>query len=656
MVSESFIEKSDQTSTHCYKIDSLCCDDLLIKTGMINFLVEYIWLVPLYGLLGAVFSLPWCFGFIRKTGPRPAAYINIFMTLLSFIHDGVVFSHIWQQPTQSIIFPWFSIADLDLSLAIEISPVSVGALQLVTGISLLAQVFALGYMEKDWAIARFFGLMGFFEAALGGIALSDSLLLSYGLLELLTLSTYLLVGFWYAQPLVVTAARDAFLTKRVGDILLLMGIVALSSDGAGLTFSQLQNWAQTSPLPPFTITLIGLALIAGPIGKCAQFPLNLWLDEGMEGPSPASIMRNSIVVSAGAYVLIKLEPVFNLSPVVTDALIIIGAITAIGGSLIALAQIDLKRTLSHSTSAYLGLVFIAVGLGHVNIAFLILFTHGVAKALLFMSAGSIILTTSGQNITELGGIGSKMPCTTLAYMTGSAGIIALLPLGMLTTFSSWFNGNLKVTWWLLIILLIVNLVNAVNFTRVFRLVFLGKSQPKTKRAPEVPWQMAIPMVSLTIITLLAPFLTLNYSLSSSTSSSMIVTYSLPLIMVSGLIGCLIGAFIPLRRGWNRPIQKSLRVIQDLLAYDFYLDKIYEVTVVAFISNLAQFTTWCDRYVIDGVVNLVSLVTVFSGNTLKYNTSGQSQFYILTIIIGVSLLIWSILSGQWQNIINFWSLF
>jgi NAD(P)H-quinone oxidoreductase subunit 5 len=627
---------------------------------MIDFLVQYIWLIPFYGLLGAIFSLPWALGFIRRTGPRPAAYINIFMTLLSFIHDSIVYSHIWQKPTQSLVFHWFSVAELDLSFTIEISPVSAGALQLVTGISLLAQVFALGYMEKDWALARFFGLMGFFEGALGGIALSDSLLLSYGLLELLTLSTYLLVGFWYAQPLVVTAARDAFLTKRVGDILLLMGIVALSSDGAGLSFSQLQTWAETAPLTIFTTTLIGLALIAGPIGKCAQFPLNLWLDEGMEGPSPASIMRNSIVVSAGAYVLIKLEPVFRLSPVVADTLIVIGAITAIGGSLIALAQIDLKRTLCHSTSAYLGLVFIAVGLGHVDIAFLILFTHGVAKALLFMSAGSTILTTTVQNITELGGLWSKMPATTVAYMTGSAGIVALLPLGMLMTFSRWFNGNLGVTWWLLTILLIVNFVNAVNFMRVFRLVFLGKPQQKSRRAPEVPWQMAVPMVALTIITLSAPFLPLNYSLwlSSLTpiinNTTAVANYGLPLIMASGAVGCLLGAFIPLRRAWNRPVQKSIRVIQDLLAYDFYLDKIYQFTVVAFVSNLAKFTNWCDRYIIDGVVNLVSLATVFSGSALKYNTSGQSQFYILTIIIGVSLLMWSILSGQWENIINYWS--
>ncbi|MGL5877279.1 MAG: NAD(P)H-quinone oxidoreductase subunit F, partial [Xenococcaceae cyanobacterium] len=171
---------------------------------MTDFLFQTAWTIPLYGLLGGLLTLPWSAGIVRRTGPRPAVYINLLMTVLAFIHGLLLFERIWTQPTQKIIFHWLQVADLDLSVAIELSPVSVGALELVVGISLLAQVYALGYMEKDWSVARFYGLMGVFEAALSGIALSDSLLLSYALLEVLTLSTFLLVGFWYAQPLVVT--------------------------------------------------------------------------------------------------------------------------------------------------------------------------------------------------------------------------------------------------------------------------------------------------------------------------------------------------------------------------------------------------------------------------------------------------------------------
>lgn len=627
---------------------------------MADFLLQNSWFIPFYSLIGAFLTLPWSFRLIKRTGPRPAAYFNILMTFLSVLHGAVAFWRVWQQPTQQIVFDWLQVADLNLDLSIQISPISIGALEVVTGISFLAQLFALGYMEKDWSLARFYGLLGFFEAALGGIALSDSLFLSYALLEMLTLSTYLLVGFWYAQPLVVTAARDAFLTKRVGDIILLMGLVALSCYGQGLTFSQLESWANTSPLLPLTATLLGLSLIAGPTGKCAQFPLNLWLDEAMEGPNPAGIMRNSVVVSAGAYVLVKLQPVFTLSPIASNTLIVLGTTTAILTSLIALAQIDIKRTLSHSTSAYLGLVFIAVGLGHVDIAFLILFSHAIAKALLFMSAGAIILTTSNQNITEMGGLWSRMPATTLSFVMGALGMVAVCPLGMFWTWGRWFNGSWQVSWPLLALLGFVNFLACLNLMRVFRLIFLGEPQSKTRRTPEVPWPMAVPMVSLMVVTLLAPLAALRWPFWLSPNrplegvSTGLFVWSMALLVLSGLLGLVLGYRIVLRRAWARSTQLPLRFCQDLLGYDFYLDKIYAATLVAAVATIARLSNWLDRYVIDGAVNLVSLMTIFSGNALKYNVSGQSQFYLLTILVGVSLLLWFSFSAQWGLISQFWS--
>jgi NAD(P)H-quinone oxidoreductase subunit 5 len=611
---------------------------------MNELIVNNCWFIPVYGLIGAVFSVPWAIGIIRKTGSRPAAYFNILMTLLAFVHGSIAFVQSLNINPIQLVLPWLQVADLHLSLAIEISPISLGAMQLVTSISLLAQLYALGYMEKDWALARFFGLMGFFEGALSGIAISDSLLLSYGLLEMLTLSTYLLVGFWYAQPLVVTAARDAFLTKRVGDIILLMGLVALSTYGEGLTFSELESWATSSNLPPLTETLLGLSLIAGPLGKCAQFPLHLWLDEAMEGPNPASIMRNSVVVAAGAYVLIKLHPVFTLSPVASVALVVIGTLTAIGSSLMALAQIDIKRTLSHSTSAYLGLVFLAVGLQQIDVALLLLFTHAIAKALLFMSTGSIILTTNNQNITEMGGLWSRMPATTSAFVVGAAGLVCLLPLGTFWSMRRWVNGFWEVPAWLIAILLLVNALTALNLTRVFRLVFLGEPQPKTRRAPEIPWPMAVPMVSLIIVNLLVPLILdqwqflLSWTGPWATSERLLNQLALPLLILSGAIGCSIGFMISLGRAWARPVQKSLRFVQDFFAYDFYIEKFYRLTVVAAVDLLSKMTSWFDRYVVDGLVNFAALATVFGGQSLKYSVSGQSQVYILTIMIGVGLLL------------------
>lgn len=600
-----------------------------------HFLTHNVWWVPIYGLIGALMTLPWSMGIVKRTGPRPAAYINLLMTFIGFIHGSIAFQTILHQEAERIDIYWLQAADLQLSFSLSISSVTLGTMEVVTGLSLLAQIFALGYMEKDWGLARFFALMGFFEGAMSGLALSNSLFLSYAFLEMLTVSTYMLVGFWYAQPLVVTAARDAFLTKRVGDVLLLMGVVALSALAGSLNFPELYEWVDEANLPPLTANLLGLALIAGPIGKCAQFPLHMWLDEAMEGPNPASILRNSVVVGVGAYVLIKVQPILNISPLALKTLVVVGTVTAIGASLVSLAQIDLKRAIAHSTSAYLGLVLIAVGTQWTGYALILLLTHAIAKALLFMSVGSAIVTCTTQDMTEMGGLGSRMPATTTAYLVGALSMVGLLPLG-----SFWaFQQGIDTFWYdkpaLVAVLLIVNCLTAFNLTRVFRLVFLGKPQPKTRRTPEVNWLMAVPMVSLTVVNLLAPAIMARLSLLPDWEY--INQPGLVLLIISGIIGIAIGSRVYLYRAWSRPMQLQLRFIQDLLAYDFYIDRIYQVTIIWLISKLSQINAWIDRYIVDGLVNFVGLAAIFGGQGLKYSVSGQSQFYVFTILIGLSAL-------------------
>ncbi|MEH2420933.1 MAG: NAD(P)H-quinone oxidoreductase subunit F [Nostoc sp.] len=602
---------------------------------MNQFLFSTSWFVPLYSLLGAILTLPWGIGIIRRTGPRPAAYINLLTTVLAFAHSLFVFKNIWDREPENLLVTWFKAAGLDLSFNLELSPISIGTTVLITGLSLLAQVYALGYMEKDWSLARFFALLGFFEAALSALAISDSLFLSYALLELLTLSTYLLVGFWYAQPLVVTAARDAFWTKRVGDLLLLMAVVTLSTLAGSLNFSDLYEWAQTANLSPMTSTLLGLALIAGPAGKCAQFPLHLWLDEAMEGPNPASVMRNSLVVAGGAYLLYKLQPLLALSPVALNTLVVMGTVTAIGATLVSIAQIDIKRSLSHSTSAYMGLVFLAVGLQQGGVALMLLLTHAIAKALLFMSSGSVILTTQSQDLTEMGGLWSRMPATTTAFVVGSAGMVTLLPLGSFWAMLAWADGFVNISPWVIGVLLLVNGLTALNLTRVFRLVFWGKPQQKTRRTPEVGWHMALPMVILTVLTLLVPLMLQQwYLLPNWQSINWYVAFAL---FASTVVGVGLGCTVYLHKAWSRSRILAWRFLQDLLGYDFYIDRVYRVTVVSAVELLSKISAWSDRYLVDGLVNLVGFATILGGQTLKYSISGQSQGYMLTILVVVSVL-------------------
>ena len=597
--------------------------------------IQLVWLIPLYGFGGMVLSLPWASGWVKRNGPRPAAYLNLLVTLLAVLHGSLILREVLTIGPQHLEIPWFQAADLDLRIGFDLSLTNLAALELVTFMSLICQVFALGYLDKEWSLARFYALVGFFEGAMSGVVLSSNLFLSYFLLEILTLSTYLLVGFWYAQPLVVTAARDAFLTKRVGDVLLLMGLVALSAWAGSLEFNDLYAWSAHADLSPLAATLLCLGLIAGPMGKCAQFPMHLWLDEAMEGPNPASILRNSAVVTCGALVLLKLMPLLRLSPVAIDVLLVVGTISALGGALVAIAQVDLKRAFSYSTTSYLGLVFLAIALQLPSVALLLLFAHGLAKALLFMSVGSVIATTNCQDITELGGLGRRMPATTGAYLVAAAGLTGLLPLGCFWCFGLMVERMAAMAPLFAGVVLLTNALTAFNLVRVYRQVFLDTPHPKTKRTPEVNWLMALPMVSLMVLVLLTPLVIGRIDPSPGIAS--FSWFTTALVVASGAVGVLVGALVPLDKFWSRSVIRPLRTLQDLLAYDFYTDRIYRATIVAFVAGLAQLTNTFDRVVVNGLVNRIGVGSLASAEALKLGVSGQLQTYVLTVVLAIVLL-------------------
>jgi NAD(P)H-quinone oxidoreductase subunit 5 len=603
--------------------------------------LQFTWLIPIYGFSGMVLSLPWATGWIKRNGPRPAAYLNLLVTLLAVLHGSLVIREVFAIGPQHLEFAWFRAADLDLRLGFDLSLTNLAALELVTTMSLVCQVYALGYLDKEWSLARFYALVGFFEGAMSGVVLSSNLFLSYFLLEMLTLSTYLLVGFWYAQPLVVTAARDAFLTKRVGDVLLLMGVVALAAWTGSLEYNDLYDWASenaaTGSIAPLAGTLLGLGLIAGPIGKCAQFPMHLWLDEAMEGPNPASILRNSVVVTCGAIVLMKLMPVVApLSPLATQVLLVVGSISAIGGSLVALAQVDLKRAFSYSTTSYLGLVFIAIALQRPGLALLLLLAHGLARALQFMGVGSIIATTNCQDLTELGGIGTRMPATLLAFVVGGAGVVGLVPLGSFWCYGLMLHTLLPASPLLAAIFLLTNALTAANVVRVLRSVFGGQPTPKCRRTPECNWLMALPMVSLTVLVLVLPWIMQRMDPVPGLAS-----FPLPValgVVGSAGAGIVLGTLLPQDQFWSRATTPWLRVVQDLLAYDFYTPEIYRRTIVALVASMARITLWVDRTLIKGLVDGVGRLSLSTAEGLKLTVSGQLQSYVLTVIAAVLLLL------------------
>ncbi|MGK7933705.1 MAG: NAD(P)H-quinone oxidoreductase subunit F [Microcystaceae cyanobacterium] len=601
---------------------------------MLESLSQFVWLVPLYALLGALLALLWSLG-LFKTGPRPAGYINILMTILAFIHSLVALVFIWDKSPQFFSFSWLQAANLNITFDAIISPLTVGAVTLITGLNLLAQIYAIGYLEMDWGWVRFFSLMALFEWGLSALVICDSLFFSYVILEILTLGTYLLIGFWFNQSLVVTGARDAFLTKRVGDLILLMGVVALLPLAGTWNYTELAQWAQTVNLDPKIANLLCLALIAGPLAKCAQFPLHLWLDEAMEGPVPATILRNTVVVSIGAWVLIKLSPVLALSPTALDVMLWVGSITAIGSGLIAIAQIDVKRSLSYSVSAYMGLIFIAVATGLEQESLTLLFTYTVGMALLVMSVGSIILNNITQNLTQYGGLWSRRPISGICYLVGAVTLVAFPPFGGFWSLGKIINDLWEISPVLVGVFIVVEGLTAFSLTREFCSIFLGKPKQMTVRSPEGLWALVVPMTILMGFALHLPILLKQWHLLPQVSGlNLTITSAL---ILSTFLGATTASFIYLNEGIEKPIKLPFKAIQDFFAYDLYTAKLYKNTIVGAVALISQAINWFDRFIIDGIVNLVGLITIFGGQTLKYNVSGQTQFYVLTIVTGVTLI-------------------
>jgi NAD(P)H-quinone oxidoreductase subunit 5 len=598
--------------------------------------------------MGALLTIPWSPAFITRTGPRPAGYINIVTTALALVHSLLAFLAFWGKSSPQFFFaPWLDVAGLNLTIPLEASAITLGACVLITTLNLLAQIYAVGYLEMDWGWGRFFAMMALFEAGMCALVLCNSLLFAYMLLEILTLGTYLLVGFWYNQSLVVTGARDAFLTKRVGDLVLLMAVLAIYPLAHTWDFRELAAWAQNANVDPGLMTLIAIGLIAGPMSKCAQFPLHLWLDEAMEGPLPSTILRNAVVVTTGVWVLVKLAPVIALSSTASAFAIAVGTVTAIGATLISAAQVDIKRVLSYLSSAYMGLMFIAIGAHLSGAALLLALVYALGMAALVMGAGSIIVNITTQDLTQMGGLWGRRPVTGMAMIAGAAGLVALPPLGGFWAMLSLVSGLWEAQRGLLVaIVLLVNWLVAFSLARMLGLVFAGKTQQMTTRAPEPIWLIVLPMAVVAGFTLHLPLLMAQFHLLPTWAE---VSKDMALLLTwSSILGAAVGTLLYVNRVLENPAGLVKKPLQNLLAYDFYTPKLYRNTFVAGVDVLSRVTDWLDRYVVDGLVNAVGLASLFSGETLKYGNTGQLQFYVLTIALGVAalgvLMNWSALTA------------
>ena len=612
------------------------------------------WLVPLYPLVAAVLSLLWSPGLIKRTGPRPCGYLNLLMVTVAFGHSVLALLALH---TNSLAGPdalyapirfgwqWLSTAGLTIGFDGVITEPALIAMTVITGVHVLTQIYAIGYLEMDWGWPRFFGCLSFFEAGLCALVLTDSLFFSYVLLELLTLGTYLVVGTWYNQPLVVKGARDAFLTKRIGDLVLLAGLVAILPVTGTWNFHGLASWAQSlaasqpadAPLP-WSLTLILLALVAGPMGKCAQIPLHLWLDEAMESPLPSTVLRNSVVVLGGAWVLLRLEPLLVLSPLVQTTLVAVGGATAVVASLIALAQTDVKRALSFLVSSWLGLLFVAVGLGGTDVADHLLLVYPLPMALLLMAVGTVVISNVSQDLTQLGGLWSRRPLMGLAFLTGAAGLMGLPPFGGFAALRELLELVAGSSQPVLLIglVLLTNALISGGLIRVFCQIWGGDPTPFTVRSAEVLWLMVLPTLLLMGVVLHLPQLFAANGIFAVAPLPGWGPMAWPLVG-STVLGGGLSAFFYLRPHPLAHLPSALGGLQDWLAADMQTERFYQRTLVGLVVALARWSAWSDQRLVDGFSSQAGAAALASSRRLGLTTTGRTQAYALTLVLGVLLM-------------------
>jgi NAD(P)H-quinone oxidoreductase subunit 5 len=625
---------------------------------MTAFLLQTAWLVPLYPLAAALLSLLWSPGLITRTGPRPCGYLNLSMVMVSFVHSTLALAALHANASagegmlyQPVRFGWTWLHTNELTIGFDgvITEPALIAMTVITSLHVLVQIYSIGYLEMDWGWPRFFGSLSFFEAGLCALVLTDSLFFSYVILELLTLGTYLIVGTWYNQPLVVKGARDAFLTKRIGDLILLAGVIALLPLTGTWNFHGLAAWAADHAADgslPTWLPWILLALVAGPMGKCAQIPLHLWLDEAMESPLPSTVLRNSVVVVGGAWVLLRLQPLLSLCPVVGSVLVVIGGTTAVVGSLIALAQIDVKGALSFLVSSWLGLLFLAVGLGDTVVADHLLLVYPLPMAVMLMAVGAIIVTNVTQDLTQLGGLWSRRPLMGLAFLSGAAGLMALPPFGGFAAQRELLALTATSGRPILLggLVLLTNALLSAGLVRIFGSIWAGRPTTFTARSPEVLWLMALPTFLLMGMVLHLPQLLVRNGIVGLSPIPGWGPQALPLLL-STLLGSDLSAIFNLRPHPLAHLPAALRGLQDWLAHDLQTERFYHRTVVRLVVGLSRLSAWSDERLVDGFSGASGAAALASARRLSLTTSGRSQVYALTLLLGVLAMAAWMLNGS-----------
>ncbi|MBN9689569.1 MAG: NADH-quinone oxidoreductase subunit L [Verrucomicrobia bacterium] len=627
------------------------------------------WVVLLFPLVSA---LSITFGLRRSrtltnTMALSAVVTGFFLSVALFLGFG------FGPGVNADALPWLSIPGLNIHLGLKVDSLSTLMLMVVTGISSLVHLYSTQYMDEDQDYPRYFAALGLFTFAMLGIVLSDNLVQTFIFWELVGVTSYLLVGFWYEKPAAADAAKKAFLTNRIGDFGFILGIVIVWAATGTVQFDELAQKLHADPKVLGNMaSLAGVLIFLGAMGKSAQVPLHVWLPDAMEGPTPVSaLIHAATMVAAGVYMLCRVFFLLDLPAAWPDALSFlspfsalgiiawVGGITSLLAGLIAIQQDDIKRILAYSTLSQLGYMIMAVGCAGPDAAMFHLTTHACFKALLFLGAGSVIVGCHHeQNIWKMGGLWKRMPTTAICFAIGTAALcgVPVVTAGFYSKDAIFAAALADGRHMLFGIGILVAGLTTLYMARLFLVAFLGTPRSEqAEHAHESPWRMTLPLTILAFPSVALGWLPIGGFLKHRFFPEVAVHYpdSLteilfepfnhsPLGAVLGLGMIIFGAFAAVMLYWSAaqdPLPDRVPGISRALSRRLYFDQVYEAVFIPLHDAVAALADWFDRWIVQGfIVRGASGGVELFGRGLRLVQTGNLQTYAFFFVAGVALVV------------------
>ncbi len=626
---------------------------------------SYIALIPLLPLAG--FILLGIFG--RKYFKSSSGIIGTGLLLVStvlslytaykyFFVDGKAGDT--YQTITALKFTWLSFSEnVSIDMGIILDPISVMMLVVVTFVSLMVHVFSLGYMKGEERFATYYAFLSLFTFSMLGLVVSSNLFQVYIFWELVGVSSYLLIGYYYDKPSAVAASKKAFVVTRFADLGFLIGILILAFYGKSLDIKTLMENLQSSELAAISAASFvgisaltwGLTLIfIGGAGKSAMFPLHIWLPDAMEGPTPVSaLIHAATMVVAGVYLVARLFPLFALTHAALSIVTFVGIVSAFLAAIIACTQTDIKRVLAYSTMSQIGYMMFALGisgyggesgLGYTASMFH-LFTHAFFKSLLFLGAGVVIHFIHSNEIKDMGGLRKYLPITNLSFLIACFAIAGIPPFAGFFSKEEILLASYHSNKMVFAVALLTSGLTAFYMFRLYFSIFWNKNTVVNSHHGEGPVSMKLPLVILAFCSIFAGLIPFGEFVSSDGKA--LDSHFDPLFSIApvlfGVVGILLAMWM-YKKESNKPkqISNSLGGLYKVAYKKFYIDEIYVFITKKIIFNLiGRPAAWIDKNIVDGLMNGIANTTAAVSNWIKGVQSGKVQSYAIYFFGGIVAL-------------------